>query len=129
MVPVGVAVDGSLLDRGRSALEEGDTTTAIGHLSALVDHAPEFAEAYNARATAYFSADQYGPALADIQTALALNPRHFGAMTGLAIMFEEIGELEGALTAWREVRRYYPASPEAEAAIPRLEREVDGRTL
>ena len=118
-----------LLERGRTALDAGDAVTAIGHLTALVDHAPDFAEGYNARATAYFTAGQYGPALEDVRTALALNPRHFGAMTGLAIMFEEIGEIDGALAAWREVQNYYPASPEAESAIPRLAREAEGQTL
>ena len=118
-----------LLRRGRDALEAGDTTQAIGHLTALVDHAPDFAEGYNARATAFFQARKYGPALDDIRTTLALNPRHFGAMTGLAIMLEEIDEPVAALMAWREVRRYYPASPEAQNAIPRLEREVEGSTL
>lgn len=118
-----------LLSRGRSALEAGDTQAAIGHLTALVDHAPDFAEGYNARATAYFDAGRYGPALEDIRQVLLLSPRHFGAMIGLGVILDEIDRPEAALAAWREVERLYPASPEAARAIPPLEREIEGSAL
>ena len=68
---------------------------AIEHFTALVDHAPEFAEGYNARATAYFQNGQYGPSLEDIRQTLMLNPRHFGAMSGLALILEELGRPPG----------------------------------
>jgi tetratricopeptide (TPR) repeat protein len=118
-----------LLTRGREALEAGETDVAIGHFTALIDHAPDFAEGYNARATAFFSDKQFGPALDDIRMTLALNPRHFGAMTGLAFVLSEIDRPEQALAVWREVARLYPASPEAERALPELEREIGGSAL
>ncbi|TDL83580.1 tetratricopeptide repeat protein [Palleronia sediminis] len=118
-----------LLDRGRAALDEGETARAIFHLGAAIDHAPDFAEGYNLRATAYFLEGQFGPALEDIRRALTLNPRHFGAMTGLAVILQDIGEPEAALEVWRSVARLYPANPQAEMAIPKLEREVDGLPL
>ena len=118
-----------LLKRGRDALGEDDMGAAVGHLTALVDHAPDFAEGYNARATAYFNAGMMGLALDDIRTTLALNPRHFGAITGLAIILEDLGQDVAALAAWREVQRYYPASPQAETAVPRLSLAVEGSTL
>ena len=118
-----------LLSRGREALAQEDIDTALGHFTALIDHAPEFAEGYNARATAYFNARMIGPAVDDIRSTLALNPRHFGAMTGLAIILEDLGRESAALDVWREVQRLYPASPQAERAVPRLERMVEGATL
>lgn len=118
-----------LLSRGREALGEDDMDTALGHLTALIDHAPDFAEGYNARATAYFNARMLGPALDDIRATLALNPRHFGAMTGLAIILEDLGRESAALETWREVQRLYPASPQAETAVPRLSLMVEGATL
>ncbi|WP_238538193.1 tetratricopeptide repeat protein [Oceaniovalibus guishaninsula] len=118
-----------LLQRGRDALDEGDAAQAIGHLTALIDHAQDFAEAYNARATAFFALGQYGPAMEDVRIVLALNPRHFGALSGLAIMLDETGRKEGALAAWRAVVAIYPASPQADDAIARLELETGGRTL
>jgi Tfp pilus assembly protein PilF len=118
-----------LLERGREALEAGEIDVAIEHLSALVDHAPDFAEAYNARATAYFQAGHYGLALEDIRQTLARNPRHFGAMSGLALILEEIGEEKGALEAWRGVEALHPQREGVRQAIERLERQVEGVTL
>ncbi len=118
-----------LLTRGRDALEAGDTKAAIGHFTAVIDHAPGFAEGYNARATAYFSDQQFGPAVDDIRMVLALNPRHFGAMTGFALMLSEVGRPRQALAVWREVERLYPANPEAQRAIPELEQELEGSVL
>ena len=118
-----------LLDRGRTALTEGNTKLAVEHFTALIDHAPNFAEGYNARATAYFQDRKFGQSLADIQQTLALNPRHFGAMSGLALILEEIGRPEDALAAWREVEALHPHREGLSEALQRLEREVEGAAL
>lgn len=118
-----------LLERGRDALNEGDTKLAIEHLTALVDHAPDFAEAYNARATAFFQAGRYGLSLEDIRRTLQLNPRHFGAMSGLALILEELDRPEEALAAWREVEAINPNQQGLAEALVRLERQVEGRKL
>lgn len=118
-----------LLTRGRDALEAGDSVLAIRHFTALIDHAPDFAEGYNGRATAYFQLGRYGLSLEDIRKTLELNPRHFSAMSGLALILEELGEKETALEAWREVERMHPNREGLQDAIRRLEREVEGETL
>ncbi|SFP71328.1 tetratricopeptide repeat protein [Tranquillimonas alkanivorans] len=118
-----------LLQRGQEALEAGDAGRAIEHFSALIDHAPGFAEGYNARATAYYAADRYGQSLDDLRMALALNPNHFGAMTGLALILTEIGRDQDALEVWRRVREMNPQQDGLDSRIEMLEREVEGRTL
>lgn len=118
-----------LLTRGREAMDAGDLGLAIEHLTALVDHAPDFAEAYNARATAYYRAGLYGPALADIETTLALNPQHFGAMMGLALILEEIGKPADALSAYRAVAAIHPHRPSIKDAVGRLERTLGEASL
>lgn len=115
-----------LLERARRAMEVGDNARAIEHLGALIDHAPDFAEAYNTRATAYYNEGRFGLALDDIRMALALNPRHFGAMTGLAIILDDLGREEEALHAWREVERLYPQQESLASSIERLSRKVEG---
>lgn len=118
-----------LLERGREAMEAGDIKLAIEHFTALIDHAPEFAEGYNARATAYFQNSQYGLSLEDIAMTLTLNPRHFGAMSGLALILEELGQPEESLAAWREVKKLNPSQAGLEDSVTRLERQVDGQSL
>lgn len=118
-----------LLERGREAMAAGDTALAIHHLTALIDHAPGFAEGYNARATAYFQAQMIGPSLADIQQALKLNPRHFGALSGLAMILEDLGYEKDALEAWREVQRLSPHRQGAAESVRRLESKLEGQTL
>lgn len=118
-----------LLERGREAMEEEDWTLAIEHLSALVDHAPEFAEGWNTRATAYYQAGRLGQSLEDIRRTLALNPRHFGALSGLGVIMEQLGREEIALEAWYAVEELSPNRPDLDATIDRLERQTLGQTL
>ena len=118
-----------LLERGRRAMTEGELPRAIEHFSALIDHAPDFAEGYNARATAYFQQGRFGLSLEDIRQTLARNPRHFGAMVGLALILEELGQPDDALAAWREVEKLHPNREGLADAVLRLEGQVEGLEL
>ncbi|PHQ97598.1 MAG: hypothetical protein COB40_03770 [Marinosulfonomonas sp.] len=118
-----------LLERGRAAMSAGDYEVAIEHFTALTDHAPEFAEGWNARATAYFLADLYGPSLSDIRQTLALNPRHFGAMSGLGRILEQMGYQQEALDAFRAAQAIHPHKPSIKDTIERLEKELGGTNL
>ncbi|OSP55302.1 hypothetical protein BV911_08595 [Pseudoruegeria sp. SK021] len=113
-----------LLDRGRDALQAGNYPLAIEHLTALVDHAPAFAEGYNARATAFYQAGELGLSVQDIEAAVALNPRHFGALSGLAMIFEGLGMLAEALDVYEAVHTIHPHRPDVEDAIIRLEKDL-----
>jgi tetratricopeptide (TPR) repeat protein len=109
-----------LLQRGEEAMAKGDYPTAIGHFTAIIDHAPDFAEAWNERATAYFNAGNLGPSIADIQHVLALNPRHFGALAGLGMIFEELGEPDKALEVYRAALAINPHLKDVKDAVTRL---------
>ena len=111
-----------LLKRGSDAIEAEDYPTAVEHLSALVELAPDFAEGWNARATAFFLMDEYSLSMADVEHVLALEPRHFGALSGLAFMFEAMDEPTQALAAFRAVHALNPNRPNINEAITRLER-------
>ncbi len=118
-----------LLRRGRDALEAGRPEIAVEHFSAAIDHAPDFAEAYVGRASAYYLTNRAGPAIDDLRHALVLNPSHWEALQGFAIILEEVDRREDALEVWRQVHEMHPQNPEAVAAVDRLERELQGRTL
>lgn len=118
-----------LLERGREAMDADDLQIAIEHFSALIDHAPDFAEGYNARATAFFREGRYGPALADIRHALALNPHHFAALMGLGAILEEANHPDEALEAYRAAHDIHPHEPDLNKALERLETATSGVTL
>jgi tetratricopeptide (TPR) repeat protein len=118
-----------LLQRGEKALEAEDFDTALDHLTALTDHAPDFAEGWHARATAFFSKEMYGPAMEDLQRTLALNPRHFGALAGVAIVLQRTEHDVEALAAWRLLETIHPHRPELQEAIEALQKQTEGVTL
>lgn len=118
-----------LLQRGKDAMDLGDTAAAIEHFTAVIDQAPDFAEAWNARATAYYMAGEFGPSVADIGKVLTLNPRHFGALSGLALILEETGKPERALEVYKAALAIHPHLQGAADAVTRLEIEAEGQEL
>lgn len=118
-----------LLRRGNEALENGLPDQAVEHLTALVDHAPDFAEGYHARASAYYQLGLYGPAVDDLAQVLQREPRHFGAISGVAIILEELGHPAEALEAWLDYARLSPSDADVAAMIARLEQSLQGIKL
>ena len=115
-----------ILQRGRSALSDGDAETAIGHFTRLIELAPDFAEAWNMRATAYYLEDRLGESVADLSHVLSLEPRHFGALWGLGLILQEIESKEKALRAFRAAFELNPHLTDADETIRRLAAEVEG---
>lgn len=110
-----------LLARGLKAMEAKDYQMAVWHFSALIDHAPDFAEAYSARASAFYMLGKYGEAMADIEMALVLNPRHFGALGGMGVIQEQLDHPENALKAYKAALALNPHSQEFIDAVKRVE--------
>ncbi|WP_422181655.1 hypothetical protein [Aestuariivita sp.] len=118
-----------LLRRGREAMEEGETNIAIEHFTALTDHAPEFAEGWHWRAQAFFAAELYGPAVADLERALSINPLNYNAIFGLGAILESFGDEKGAYEAYSRVKAMHPFHEEVDSALERLESRVSGTSL
>nr|WP_165197353.1 hypothetical protein [Pseudohalocynthiibacter aestuariivivens] len=118
-----------LLKRGRDAMEAGDFDLAIEHLTALTDHAPDFAEGWHARAIAYARVELYGPALGDVERVLALNPRHFDAIASLGALLEEVGQDQLAHEAYTQVLAIHPYFEDVTTALGRLDAELGGSDI
>jgi len=118
-----------LLARAESAMQAGEQELALRFLDDLVRLAPNFAEGWNKRATVYFILGEYGRSVADIQRTLALEQRHFGALSGLGIILEQLGDKKGAMRAYRRGLEINPNLPGALEAVERLAPDVDGREL
>lgn len=118
-----------LLKRGREAMERGDLDMAADHLTALIDHAPDFPEAWHQRASVWFQMGRYGLALSDLEHVLTLNPNHYEALFGLGVIMEQLDRPELAYRAYDLVQRMHPHYLEAAEAMKRLETQVQGRKL
>lgn len=118
-----------LLKRGREALRARKTKIALEHLTALTDHAPDFAEGWHLRASALYQEELYGPALENLGRTLALNPNHFEAIQGLGAIFEQLGDSKRAYEAYSHVLTIHPHHPTVLEAMKRLEATVKGPAL
>ncbi|SFA96219.1 Tetratricopeptide repeat-containing protein [Poseidonocella pacifica] len=97
-----------LVERGRDALEEGDLAAAVEHLTAAIDHAPKYPLSYSLRAQAYYASGLMGPALQDLGTALAREPRDFVAIMLLGGIQLELNRLPEAHETFDRLGTIHP---------------------
>lgn len=109
-----------------NAMRKQEFARAEDLLDQVVVINPEYAEGWNRRATLYFTKLDYSRSLADIEKTLALEPRHFGALSGLAVIMQRLERDEDALKAWYRVLEIYPANKAAQDAVIQLEEDLAG---
>jgi tetratricopeptide (TPR) repeat protein len=83
-----------MLNEGMGARAVADYARARARFDALVGYCPFYAEGYNQRAFVSFLEGNYAAALPDLDQALALNPRHIGALSGKALTLLALGRDE-----------------------------------
>jgi tetratricopeptide (TPR) repeat protein len=118
-----------LMQRSQAAIEQKDADLAIALLSAVVKIKPDYVEAWNRRATLYYAQKDYGRALADIREVLKREPRHFGALSGLGLILQDIGEDKQALEVYRRALAIYPRMEHVPDVVKRLQEKVEGRDI
>jgi tetratricopeptide (TPR) repeat protein len=118
-----------LMRRGACAMAGGQYDQAIGIYSSLINRAPEFAEAWNKRATVYFLIGDLSLSVDDVARTLELEPRHFGALSGLGQIELLRGNPEAALQAFERALDVHPHLPGIDTLVTRLNDEVRGREL
>ena len=118
-----------LMTRVRTAVEKHDIDLALKLLDGVVKIKPDYVEAWNRRATIYFLKKDYGHALSDIREVLRHEPRHFGALSGMALILEEIGDDAHALDIYRRVLTIYPKIERVPEIVKKLEHKVEGRDI
>ena len=109
------------------AISREEYARAVDILDHVVIIAPDYAEGWNRRATVYFLVNEYDRSISDIESTLALEPRHFGALSGLAVISQRVGRDEAALNIWYKVLEIYPANTRAQQAVIDLEEKLAGR--
>ena len=116
-----------LLERAQAAETDGETEQAVRFLEQASALAPDYAEPWNRRASLAYQAHDYAGAIAAIQETLKREPRHFGALAGLGLIREELGQNRAALEAFRAALAVNPHYETAVRGVARLEPRVDGR--
>jgi tetratricopeptide (TPR) repeat protein len=118
-----------LMTRAKVATDAKDYDLALKLLDAVVDIKPDYVEGWNRRATIYYLKDDYAHAIADIGQVLAREPRHFGALSGLGQMLQEIGDDKDALEAYRKALAIDPRLEHIPEVVKTLTDKVEGRDI
>ncbi len=113
-----------LLDQSIAYMNKGDYITSLRLLDYIVNKVPKFAEGWNIRATLHYLMMNYELSIIDINQTLELNPRHFGALNGLALIYENKGQKIKALEAYEAVFKLSPNRFGVKGAIERLKQEL-----
>lgn len=118
-----------LMLRAHTAMQNKDPALALDLLDGVVRFKPDFAAGWNRRAAASFMTGNYGKALVDLERTLALEPRHWGALTGLAAIQQSLGDEKAALATYKRILEIYPDMEKATEAVETLTAKTAGRTL
>jgi tetratricopeptide (TPR) repeat protein len=118
-----------LMKRGLEYQEQEDIEGAREMFDRVIAIRPEYAEGWNRRALLFFNDGKYDEAVADLESTLLHEPRHFGAWIGLGMIFESIERPEAALLAYRKALEVHPNAAAAKQGEKRLIRIVEGVPL
>jgi tetratricopeptide (TPR) repeat protein len=118
-----------LMLRVKTAVEAKETDLAIKLLDGIVKIRPDYIEAWNRRATIYYQKKEYGRSLADIREVLKREPRHFGALSGLGMILQDLGDDKQALEVYRRALAVYPHLQRIPDMVKKLQEKVEGRDI
>jgi tetratricopeptide (TPR) repeat protein len=118
-----------LLKRARQAIGVENYSDALKILDATIAFLPDWAEGWNARATARYLDDDYNGSMADIAQTLKREPKHLGALMGMGMILEAREKREDALQVYNRVLTIAPHWRNAEEAADKLKAALAGSEL
>lgn len=118
-----------IMAQGTRDMQVGDLDSAIDRFTNLIEMAPDFAEAWNKRATVYYMIGRYDDAIEDCMQVLAREPRHFGALSGLGLIYQARGEDAEALAWYRRALEQNPHMPGIAQRVEDLALKVEGEAI
>ncbi len=118
-----------LMQRAVDAIEAKNYPLALQVLDRIVVLQPQWAEAWNKRASVRFFAGDLDGSMADVEHVLKLEPKHFGALEGMATILQRTGFDKRALEVYRRALAVYPHQTEIEKTVDRLTLEVEGQGI
>ena len=118
-----------LMGRVESALQRQNYTVALNLLNHIVKLAPDWAEAWNSRASLHALLEDDTGALADFDRALRLEPRHFDALASEGTILLRQGKKPEALKAYQRALFLCPHRPQLQTQVRRLILDVEGQDI
>ena len=118
-----------LMGRVVNAMDKQKLGEALNLLNTVVAIAPNYAEGWNKRATVYFMLGRYDESIEDVERTLDLEPRHFGALSGLGLIYARLQDETAALDAFERALTVNPNLGQAKAEVKRLRRKVKGENI
>jgi tetratricopeptide (TPR) repeat protein len=118
-----------LMTRAKTAMDAQNPDVALKLLDAVVRLRPDYVEGWNRRATLYYLRNDYARSLSDIEQVLAREPRHFGALAGLGMIMQDIGDDKRALDAFRRALAVNPHLDKVPDLVKTLSEKVEGRDI
>jgi tetratricopeptide (TPR) repeat protein len=118
-----------VLRDGLLAMARGDYPAALVAFDRTVTVAPDFAEGWNKRATVLYLLGQYEQSLADCEKVLSLEPRHFGALSGMGLIYMALDEPEKALDAFQRALEINPTMPGPLHNVELLRKSIEEREI
>jgi tetratricopeptide (TPR) repeat protein len=125
----GSATANLLMQWADKAVADQKNGLALDLLDQVLVLMPEFAEGWNRRATLNYAMGNHGKSMSDIARVLRLEPRHFGAISGMAAILAASGNDELELRAWEQVLDIYPANRQAQTRIGELADKLAGSRI
>jgi tetratricopeptide (TPR) repeat protein len=118
-----------LMMRAKAAMDAQQMDVAMKLLDAVIKLRPDYVEGWNRRATLYYLQNDYAHSLEDIEQVLVREPRHFGALAGLGMIMQDLGDEKRALDAFRKALAVDPYLEKVPELVKTLSEKVEGRDI
>ncbi len=113
-----------LMELGTRHMNAREFPEALLIFNQVIESFPGYAEGWNKRATLYYMVGNFAASIADIEETLALEPRHFGALSGLGLVYLQQDDLVKARDAFRDLVDVHPNSPNAKENLAFVEERL-----
>ena len=118
-----------LLTQGSRLMNIGELSKAYELFTKIIAKEPDWSEAWNKRATVLYLMSRNQSSLDDIKITLALEPRHFGALSGQALNYIELKQYEKAIQSYKAAQKIYPLLDSAKKMIPELQKLINDQAI
>ena len=118
-----------LMQRAQQAIQKKDLSVALELLDKIVVLQPNWSEGWNKRASVRYAQGDLDGSMADVEHVLRLEPKHFGALEGMAMILQKTGLDKRALEVYRRALAIYPHQPEVQELVDKLTLQVEGQGI